>query len=157
MKIINDTKIKIDEQEIKKICSIFSIEPDTVNFVFADDKDVRGLYYKIGESKIITIYINEFETRNSIRWLFFHELRHLYVNHIKHLTNFFEEKDKEFIKKIKKCKSNKNELLLFFLPSEIDADAFATSVVGRDYGDEWRIKRIKKAIKKEKENESNRR
>lgn len=159
MKIVNMTKKRINkklwEQTIKK----HGIDVDVVYIYNGLQKQrrfnklkilktTRGLHLSVNNHTNTIFLFDENEIGKSLDWLFMHEYRHLLVyNKLHLLENYLDVADSGYQKLIKPLKNKKNYLL--YEPSEVDANVFATMMMGYDYGDEWYFKRNKKGDKNE--------
>lgn len=131
-------------KQIRAICTRFNEFP-TIRVFYRpqDEGEDRGVYFQ----GVITLYWAELETPNSIVWVFLHEFKHhLMEKHYSLYREFFvgDEMLIEMLahKPIRKLSIYKQERMAHeFKPTEVLCNAFATEMMGKDYGALWYKKR----------------
>jgi hypothetical protein len=157
MKIINNSRKRVDVKLWKKVSKHYGLDIDEV-YILADKDNIaplikfRGLYLPMLGKEIIYLF-DYCETGESLDWLFFHELRHYMVYEDDELYKTIIMMNKEYQDSLeyifgkRQFKKYQDDMMMAS-PSEIDADMFATKIMGKYYGTRWHQKQ--RILKKEK-------
>ena len=152
LKISNLTRRKIDTDKwVKWVKHYAKIPPISVqvlylqnyqNIVGNTDKGYMGIYRGGLYNKEIYVVVNKYETRESLNWIFLHELAHWIIAINKKLSSYVDEREEYLLSDIikRKISAETQEDISY---EEFFADMFATVVLGKDFNNDWLNKRSK--------------
>jgi len=121
---------------------------------FIGNDTFRGFSNKYGPMNpmgLIVVFVEEFDTTDSLRWILCHELTHYEVGYSPSLYRAFKNLHSKYIKEVEN-KLNKKWCTKIYLkdnihdnePEEILCDQVATAIVGENYGRKWWRKQLRK-------------
>lgn len=147
LKISNSTKRKVDISKWKNWTKKYAkIPPTSVQIIYmrdykkivniADDKEYIKIYRGGLYNKEIYVIVNKHETKDSLSWIFLHELAHWIIEINPILSTYIDKKEKNLIKNMvkRKLSTEDREELSY---EECFADVFATVILGKDFNNAW--------------------
>lgn len=144
--IKNNTKLVIDEKKwLNWIDTYCTKAPISVNVIYnptPDEIRKKDLYrggFLYGE---IWVFFDKYENKQSLDWIFLHELGHWIYWHRKEISEFIESTDLQLDRQLKKYKAQKGFKEDKKFETELDyeeffANTFAILVLGKNFDGQW--------------------